>query len=374
MFPSTKTCRVIIFSLAFCLSPLRAADAETPPKTLDEQITYLEGALSESYRLRDRTMLDMAVKGLKAAKLAEKDLEISILRSERNAAWASGQQFGTVTAPAASIEAWGLMTRAKMGQDAALQSLRKLAGDLPPNPGVLPAMTKDNAAEYQAKQIAINEYAARAKLHGQAMLALALLKEPGIEAKALSAIQNKSSTDHQAMMMGMYGGGADPLILAVLEADGEAGLTKLLAYCSDEKAAVKDQASVLNELNSLVSPMAFLGAEDKFSVTAEIRKKLPKDTQKKLTAPYASILKRYAPDPNQQWDMALNTISNIGMALPANSLDADTVEAMNALVGRLPGDKNQYPKPNFIAIMKKNGKDFNLPSKPPKPPVDDKQF
>ena len=339
-----------VAALAFTAFLTHAADVEAPPKTLDEQITYLEGALAESFRLRDLTMLDMAVQAFKSAKLAEKDLELSMLRSERNASWANAQQYGVAGTPTASIEAWGLMARAKLGQDSALQALRKLAGDLPPAPAPLPTMTKDNAADYHAKQIAIAEFGARAKLHAQAMLALALLKEPGIAEKALGAIQNKANTDHQAAMMGMYGGGTDPLILAVLEADHNTGFAKLVAYCSDEKAVVKDQASVLSELNGLIASNANAGGDEAFSVTAVIRKTLPKDAQKKLAAPYASMLKRYQPDPNQPWDMTLNTLSNIGMMLPANSLDADAVDAINTLVNRLPGAKDQYPKPNFVAM------------------------
>jgi len=377
MFPKKKMCAGFVIALAAMASNLMSADAPAAPKTLQEQVTYLEGALSESLRLRDLTMLDLAVKGFKASKLAEKDLELSMLRAERNAAWSNAQQYGVAVAQAASMEAWGLMARAKLGNDQALQELRKLADDLPPAPAPLPGMTKDNAADYHAKQVAIAAYEARVKLRGHAMFALALLKEPGIQDKAIAAIESKVITDQQVMMMG-FAGETDPLVLAVLEPDINTGFSKLVAYCSDEKYAVKDQAGVLGELNALLIAGAHLGAEDKFSVSAEIRQRLNKDDQKKLAAPYASLMKRYTPDPNKQWDMTLNTISNIGMGFLENALIPDGVDAMEALLKRLPGPKEQYPKANFVAILKRNGKEYapaannpkssNTPVKPPKPP------
>src|SRR5204863_4341999 len=115
--------------------------AETPaPKTLQEQISYLEGALAESLRARDLGMLDMAVKGFKAAGLAGKELEISVLRAERDAAWsnAGAGGYGQLT-PAASLEIWGLMARAKLGSEQATTALRDLTAELPAAPPPLPA-------------------------------------------------------------------------------------------------------------------------------------------------------------------------------------------------------------------------------------------
>src|SRR5882724_9016570 len=76
----------IIFAALLSLKA-QAAEHGAAPKTLDEQINYLEGALAESFRTRDLTMLEMAVKGFKAAGLNGKELELSVLRAERDAAW-----------------------------------------------------------------------------------------------------------------------------------------------------------------------------------------------------------------------------------------------------------------------------------------------
>ena len=372
---NTVRCLCASLALTLVLTYLHAADAVPEPKTIAEQTAYLEGALSESFRTRDLVMLDITVKGLKALKLGEKELEISILRAERNASWSNTQQYGMATVPAASIEAWGLMTRAKMGSEQALNELRKASGDLPPSPGALPAWGKVPAAEYLAKQTAQAEYGAKIRLRGQAMLALALFKEPGIQDKALAAIRKKAEIDQQGMMMmGMYGGGTDPLILAVLEPDTEGGFAKLIAYCSDEKVAMKEQAGVLTELNALLTSAKYMGADEKFSVTQAIRERLPKDGQKQLAAPFVSIVKRYAPDTKQPWDMTLNSIANIGMGLPEDSLGKDGIDALEELLKRLPGPKEQYPKQNFISILKKNGRDVNGPVKPPKPPAETGQF
>ncbi len=375
MIPSKKLFAATALAVALIFSNAMSAEPEAPakalPNTLDEQIKYLEGALGESLRTRDLAMLEMAVKGFKAAKLVDKDLELSMLRAERDAAWGTTQQYAVVQAPSASMEAWGLMARAKLGNDQALQTLRKMAGDLPPAPEALPVMNQVPAAEYRAKLIAQTEYAGKVRQRGHAIFALALLKEPGIQEKALAGIQSKTVVDQQAMM---YGGGADPLILAVLEADAESGFKKLIAYCSDEKYALKDQAGVLGELSGMMTGGGYLGAEEKFSITYDIRQHLPKDAQTQLVAPYVSLLKRYTPDPKQPWDMTLNSISNIGMTLPENALIPDGVTALDALMDKLPGPKEQYPKQTFMAILKKNGRDFNLPVKPPKPPAENSQF
>lgn len=372
LFAATAVAIALIVSNAMSAEPV--APAKALPKTLDEQIKYLEGALAESLRARDLVMLDMAVKGFKAAKLADKDLELSMLRAERDAAWGMSLQYAVVQVPSASMEAWGLMARAKLGNNQALQTLRQLAGDLPPAPEALPEMNKVSAAEYHAKRIAQTEYAAKYKQRSHAIFALALLKEPGIQDKALAAIQNKINIDPQ-VMMGMFGGGTDPLILAVLASDSESGFKKLVEYCADEKYILKDQAGVLSELNGLMTTGGYFGVEEKaFSVSNDIRQRLPKDAQTLLVAPYVSLLKRYTPDPKQPWDMTLNSISNIGMSLPENALIPDGVTALDALMTKLPGPMEQYPKQTFMAILKKNGRDIHLPVKPPRPPAENSQF
>jgi len=357
--------------LSFFLAPLLGAEADAAPKTLEEQIQYLEGALSESLRTRDFAMLEMAVTGFKAAKLQPKDLELSLLRAERNAAWSSGQPMLAATAPAALMEAWGLMARAMLGNDDALQTLRKNAEGLPPSPGPLPAPNKVKPAEYQAKQREIEDFQSKVKKRDHALLALALLKEPGVQEKALAAIRNKPA-DAQGMGMGVFysgfGGDTNPLLLAVLQPGAEEGFKCLVDYCADEKGVLKDQAQVLSELNALSGSQQRGVADDKFSITSDIRQRLPKDAQQRLIAPYVGILKRYAPDPKQQWDMTLNYISNFAMVLPEKALPPEGVTALEELVKKLPGPIGQWPKQSFAAVLKKYGKEPSDAVKPPRPP------
>lgn len=369
MTRACKLCAATTVLLSFCVPLLLADEAEAPPKTLEEQILYLEGALSESLRGRDFAMLEMAVKGFKAAKLQPKDLELSMLRAERNAAWASGQQFGMAATSAASMQAWGLMARAMLGDDSALQTLRKMAGDLPPSPGPLPAMNKVKPAEYQAKQRAIDDFTRKVNERNNALLALALLKEPGVQEKALAAIRNKPpDVQGRGMFYSGFGGDSNPLILAVLQSGGEEGLKRLIDYCADEKGAFKDQAQMLGELNTLCTSSPHRGAEDKFSITADIRQRLPQDAQQRLMAPFIGLVKRYAPDPKQQWDMTLNYISGFAMFLPEKALPPEGVAALEELLNKLPGPNEQYPKQGIVAILRKYGKDPAGAVKPPRPP------
>lgn len=298
-----------------------------------------------------------------------------MLRAERNAAWSSSQPFGASVAPAASMEAWGLMARAKLGDDQALQALRRMADEVPLFPGPLPAINQVKPDEYQAKRRALDDFASKVRRRGYALFALALMKEPGIQEKALAALRNKPA-DAEGMGMFFFGHGGDtnPLILAVLEAGAAEGFKSLVDYCSDEKNAVKDQAQVLSELNILSSPPPFRAAEDKFSIAGEIRQRLPKDAQQRLVSSYVSILKRYVPDPKHQWDHTLNYISNMAMVLPEKALPPEGVAALEDLVNRLPGPNEQYPKQSIITVLKRYGKDPGAAVRPPAPPGKTPEF
>ncbi len=364
----SKTLLAIAFLSAarsFCAEP------DPVPKSFEEQVAYLEGALTESLHLRDFAMLEMAVKGFKAANLPQKDLELSMLRAERDAAWLNGQGMNAQSTPAALMETWGLTARAKLGDEGALAALRKMADDAGPAPDPLPAAGTIPAADFLKLKKLHDAYAAAAVKRGYALLALALMKEPGIQDKAFAAVQAKHSENDKPRGMNNFGGGTDPAVLAVLEADAQTGWNRLVALCSDERNNIKEQAAVLGELNHLVTGRNGSGSDEKFSVTNEIRQRLPKDAQTQIVAPFVGILKRYSPDAKQSWDGTLNYLSNVGMTLPANALPPDGVAALEALVNKLPGGRDQFPKLNFLTVMKRNGKDItNTPVKPPKPPQD----
>src|SRR5438105_4714234 len=96
MLLSRKLRAAVAVAVIVLAASARSAEADaaasTLPKTLQEQITYLEGALSEGIRTRDFAMFEMAIKGFKAANITDKNLlEISILRAERDAGWTTGQ-------------------------------------------------------------------------------------------------------------------------------------------------------------------------------------------------------------------------------------------------------------------------------------------
>lgn len=361
---------------------LRAGEPEAPPKTLAEQITYLEGALTEGIQTRDFTMLETVVSGFKAANLAEKDLEPSLLRAERNAAWLQMQMQTYGQADYASMEAWGLIARAMLGSTQAAATLRQYAEYVPPNapPAAVPGVKQD-PKDFMARQKAMTEQTAKFRKRDQAILALALLKEPGIRDKALAAITQDNATRDMAQMQ--YYGAMDPLIQAVVLADPQAGYQALVDFCANEKNTVAQQAGMLSKLSGLYAP-SYGGADEKFSITQIVRNTVPIDGQKKLIEMYGGIVKRYEPpkDPQQQWDPTLNLLSNVGNVFPANSLTPDGIAAVEALIEKLPGDRNQYPKQSFNSILKRNGKEPPKdttpnkpktkpsldPVKPPKPP------
>lgn len=367
---------VVVLALPF----LRAAEPEAAPKTLAEQITYLEGALSEALQTRDFTLLETAVSGFKAAKLADKDLELSLLRAERNAAWSQAQYY--MGSDATSMEAWGLMARAMFGNNEALAALRKYSEFVspPPMPPAVPGVKQD-AKELLARQKEAAENATKLRKRDQAYLALALLKEPGVREKALAAItQDTASRDINQMQ---YYGVMDPLIQAIVLSDPQNGFQTLAELCTNEKYTVSQQAAMLSKLSGLYAP-SYAGADEKFTVTQIVKNTVPIDGQKKLIEIYGGIVARYAPAKDtQQWDPTLNLLSNMGNVFPANSLTPEGIKALEALVEKLPGDRNQYPKQSFNSILKRNGREIpkeapkdpkakpkpsTEPVKPPKPP------
>src|SRR3954470_18082161 len=106
-----------VLMLSCCLraedaKPAPAAPAPTPPPaSLEKQIEYLEGALAEGIKTKDWKMTELAVKGFKSAGVTGKDLEICMLRAEKQAALESVWQ----TDQRAQIEIWGLVSRGKLG-------------------------------------------------------------------------------------------------------------------------------------------------------------------------------------------------------------------------------------------------------------------
>ena len=354
-----------------------AIEASRAPRTLEEQITYLEGALAESLRARDLGMLELAVKGLKTAGLAGKDLEISVLRAEREASWTNLSAGYALSTPAPSLEVWGWIARAKLGDARAVPALRELTGDIP-RPAPLPAWDKTPAAEYNARRKEAEGLAARAARGRYAFFALALLKEPGIAEKAFAAMPAKEQDlTNQIPYTWQYGNEVSPLVLAVLTADPEKGLGKLIARLSDEKISVKEQSAELYEFFKLTMPNNYGAADDPLSAVGEIRQKVSKEVQATLPSAFVSLLKRYPFEDKQQYDPTIQLLLSFGTLLPEKSLPADSIATLEDFIKRMPKSSATMYKPTLDNILRRQGKEPALskpgPVKPPKPP-DEKEF
>ncbi|HLX60336.1 MAG TPA: hypothetical protein VKX17_03545 [Planctomycetota bacterium] len=369
-------CAAVIVLAAFLFIHASAAEPELPPKSLDDQLKYLEGALAESLRTRDLAMLDMTVKGFKAAKLSPPELELFVLRAERNAAWSNAAPGYLQSTPVPCLEAWGQLARAKLGDDRALPALRQMSADLPPVPAPVPALGKIPAPEYVAAKKAVDDYASRAARRQYAILALALLNEPGIADKALAALPTKEDNGSQGVSTWLYGRDVSPEMLAVLAADPQNGLDRLAARLSDPKIAVKEQAYELYELYKLAfnSGGGAPSPDESFSAMSEIRRKLPKETPAKLIAAYTSILKRYSVDTKQSYDPVVQLLMTFGSGIPPKSMPPEGIAAVEEFAAKMPKESSARYRQMFDNLLRRQGKEPapqpkpSTPVKPPKAP------
>ena len=314
--------------------PALCAEAPKPaePATLEKQIEYLQDALTEAMVTRDWKMLEMVADGLKAAGLRDLGLEVVVLRGERDAAFGARCTAGQVIT-------WGLCCRAKAGDAKALEALRALAkADLAPVTMPDAGLWRKDAGAANAAMKAYQVSFTALEKRDEAVLCLALLKEPGVLPRALECMTAKRPTQH-GWGGGVAWGGArgDSLIEAVLLADPQGGWNKLseLVNQEGEKASFDAQVRILQGVMGLLPKNRarwVAGGKEAFSVDALAAELLPKDADEQLLKPYASLLKRCPPD---GVNMTLNSVLYLAYSLPKQEAGSEILVALEGLKAKI---------------------------------------
>jgi len=320
-------------AMLFIVAPAPGAEA---PKlvSLEKQIEYLQDALTEAMVTRDWKMLEMVADGLKAAGLRDLALEVVVLRAERDAAFGARCTAGQVIT-------WGLSCLAKAGDPKALEALRALAkADLPPaTPPDVALWRKDAAAANAALKVYQASFAALEK-HDEALLCLALLKEPGVAPRALEGMAVKRASQWGGGGVAWGGGGArgDALLEAVLFAEPQEAWGKLIGVLNQEgeKASFDAQVRILQGVIALLPKNRArwaAGGKEGFSVDALAAELLPKDADEQLLKPYTSLLKRAPPDGMTM--MGLNPLLYLAYSLPKQEAGSDLLVTLEGLKAKI---------------------------------------
>jgi hypothetical protein len=332
-------------------------------KTLEEQVSALEDALADAMHAHDWKMVELAATGFKAAALPSRDLEMSLLRAERNAAWKGSQQ--------ARLEPWGLAARASCGDTSALERLRKMAYIVPavvPPPDYRkmetePAAVQTAQAEHQKYNLACSQ-------KSEALLCLALLKEPGISEKLRTSIEARAVGDKNALPNSLMGYGTDPVTIGALIADKDAAVQYILEACENAKGTTVAQTALLNGLNALTYGQA-KDPNEAFSVEQEAGAMLPKDFGVKTAKTVSILLARHVATEMKGYDNTVNSLVTLAQNLPANSMTAEGTKALQSMRDKLDPNMIQYLKPMIDKALKNQGVDPSTAAKPPAPPKGD---
>ena len=342
---------------------VHAAAAKGPQlASLEQQIDYLGGALTEGIRTLDWKLVCMAVDGLKAASLAGKNLELVILRAERDAAL---EPFGMMvtgmgSGSAAQILALGMTARALAGDAQALATLRAWGtSEIPAVKPVDPAMYKDRPQDAPAAHKAYLAYTQALARRDFALLGLALIKEPGIADNALAALRIKGDPAQQMHMNGR----SDTLVLAAVLADPAAGFKGLIALCADETMALSQQTVVVQSLTQAKANPKDAGAA--FTLDAEFAALLPADTITQLAKPYVAMLKRWNPPAAGHYDYTVSFLISAGHNFPTGTFDADAIAAIESMKARLDTQNAAWMMPQIDSMLKRHGVDPKTAVAPP---------
>jgi hypothetical protein len=364
---------LILVALLIAVPFVRAEAPKTD--TPEQQIAYLEDALSEGFRTQDWKQTEMSIDGLKAAGVSGANAEISVLRAEREAA------FDSYNTQRAQIETWGLIARSKLGDASALTRLRaRAANDVAEVKPADQKLAQSKPAEFKAAQKAYADYFKNLERKDAALLGLAILKEPGVLDRALAALRSKKAASQQNGFMvfgGVQGGISDPLVAAALLSDSQAGFKGLLALCDDVKVASSVRSAVLQSLIRLSYPPKYQSPDAPFTLEGDIAATLPKDSATDLVKPYIAQIKAWQPDPKVQWDQDFFSLISAGATFPPKTINEDGITALKDVKTRVKGQMAQYSAQYIDQVLKSQGVALAARSnnggeaeKPPKPPGD----
>jgi hypothetical protein len=344
----------------------QAKAAPAAPKTLEEQIDVLEGALAEGLRMMDWKMVEISLKGFASSGLKGNDLELSLVRAERQAALDGMRNF--TGAGANQIEVLGQAARAKLGDTKALEKLK--AWGLTNIPAVkMPdqKLYQTNPDEAARQQKAATAYSQEIDRRDYAILGLALLKQPGIQERAVACLRSPDAAP-QNTFGNAFGG---TLVLAMLADNPQTGLKNLVEAASDEKVLVTTQVSIMQTLLSFAqgNGNAIMG-ELNVTLRGEVSATVPKDIATQLSKSYTAALGRWKPDTANQFDQTFYSLINMGYSFPKGTLDKAAITALENVKDNVPAQQQQWVKPQIDQILKMQGVDPSTAVKPPPPPAD----
>lgn len=314
---ATSIRRASLAGLAAAVLALSAATAAPAgEKSLADQLKVLNGALVESFTTRDWEMLELVAGGVKAAGLKGADVEMFVLRAERDAAFKSARARGTILS-------WGLAFRAKLGSKDARATLRKAAFS-EPEPVESPGRKKLSREESLKAWAAYRKYTARRAEADAALLALAMLGEKDVKAPALERIRAKGAPRNVRV-----------LVFAALAADAEASWKELVKTCSTRNGG----AVPFSTRTSILSTLAGLAGKDKtgkhsagFRIEGSLAKKVPADSAAQLRKAFISLISDAQAGTRDSW-----TLLWAARAIPGLKEDAAAMTALKALGGKMTG-------------------------------------
>lgn len=342
-------CLLILAAAAF--SPALRGETLTT-NTLESQQSYLESALAEALRTKDWQMLEMTLSGLKATGLKGEAIQAAVTRAERQAALDLLFQQEL----RAQVEVWGLASRAQLGDDKALSTLRAMGKEKPAAVAAPDAkLWKEKPAEAQALQRAQAEYIRKLYARDQALLCLAQMKEPQIMPLAVEALHAPTpvASTYQPNV----------LTLAALSADPQQGWKVLVESCATESAAfpIERQIALFASLTSIVAPPQYAPPDAPFKVDADIVARVPKDGADALWKVVAALAKRWKPDTDPNLS-GPNSLVNAAGRLPVTPSSVEAFKALDELKPRLTGPMGTYCKSAIDRLLGQH----NVPAAPPK--------
>lgn len=366
--------KAAVFFIAAALSalcvPAATAATNRPPKTKEEQLTYLEGALAEALHDQDWGMLKLAAKGLKELGLKGAPLEAAVARGEAKAA-----MMRLPTYKRARLTTWSLAARAKTGDAKAYQALQSWA-DKPIifAPGPDWRKFKNKSAEFRAAQKKYNDYRLAVDEKDQALFCLAMLKDPGAMEKTLAELRKAADNkkDPQTAIRSLRI--LVPAVLAAEPQKGRQALMDLLCNANDKTVTDYFRWEVLSQLADIAGKQ---GSDTAFDFGKNIAAKLPKNFQKQLLKPFTMLVKRYEyrePKPGTRTGFFTDTGYKILLLARKLPLDAEAVAALQGMKEKFTGRRAKWRRRYVDSVLQSIQKrKENQGGKRPKPPVKGKK-